>query len=372
MKAILRAGAALLGLLLAGSVSFGYVLVTSVYRCPFPQAPDLRNTGGVYYIDAWGRLNGPYYYLRPPCQPFNGVLPGKTGQAIMSGNLPHTLLLSKEGLVIGHVPLVGQKAAAGAPEQAGAGPGAGGPELAGPPGPYMIAGGQNALGPPNPNLQIPYGRAPNIQNPYGQMPYLTPMPNPNMQVPYPVQAPYRSMPIRATPVSMPYPMPAPYGGMPYPMPMQPRMPMAYYPMSNGIYAPYYDPRTGIAQAQNMAPVQPFMPIPGFGFPGAPTPPVGPGMNMGGPNGFQTFGPMEQSERFNQLSPLSPLQTMQPPMPAMQPMQLPRMDYIPPPPQKVGGNAYPTQPFVRSPRDFFMWGENIEDEERMRRRPFPVP
>ena len=96
--------------------------------------------------------------------------------------------------------------------------------------------------------------------------------------------------------------------------------------------------------------------------------------MGGPNAFQRFGPMDPSERLNQLinQSLYPLQQMQPPMPAMQPMQLPRMEYMPPPPQKIGGNAYPTHPFVRSPRDFFMWGENMEDEERARRRPFPVP
>jgi hypothetical protein len=374
MKAIHRAGTGLIGLLLAASVSFGYVFVTPVYKCPYPQAPNMCNTGPVYYYDAWGRLIGPYYYLRPPCQPFNGVLPGPTGQAIMSGNLPHTLLLSKEGLAIGHVPLIGQQTAKGTPEQGGSGPGAGLPDLDGPRGPYLVASGQSALGPPNTNLQIPYGRAPMMQSPYGQM-----------QAPYPAQMPFGAMPHpMQTPYgAMPYPMQGPNGAMPYPvpygaapMPIQPRMPMAYYPMSNGNYVRYYDPRTGIAQAQNMSPVQPFMPIPGFGAPPqAPTPPGAPGMDMGGPNAFQTFGPMEQSERLNQLNQLNslyPLQRMEPPMPAMQPMQLPRMDYMPPPPQKVGGNVYPTHPFVRGPRDFFMWGENMEDEERARRRPFPVP
>ena len=111
MKAILRAGTGLIGLLLAASVSFGYVFVTPVYKCPYPQAPNMCNTGPVYYHDAWGRLIGPYYYLRPPCQPFGGVLPGPTGEAIRSGNLPHTLLLSKEGMMIGQVPLFGQKTA---------------------------------------------------------------------------------------------------------------------------------------------------------------------------------------------------------------------------------------------------------------------
>jgi hypothetical protein len=389
MKAILRAGAGLLGLLLAASVSFGYVLVSPVFRQPYPQAPDMYNSTGYYLIDSWGRLTGPYYNLRPPCQPFGGMLPGKTGQAIMSGNVPHTLLLSKEGLAIGQVPLVGQKNAKGTPEQSKL-PGAGLPEMGGPPGAYFVAGAPSTLGPmsaPNPNLQIPYGRVPNMQMPYGPMPY--PMPNPNMQMPYgaapmpypmpnpntqvpytQMPYPYNAMPYRAMPASMPYPMPYGAAPMPYPMPMQPRMPMAYYPMSNGNYAQYYDPRTGISQAQNVTPgAQPFMPIPGFGGPGAPMPPGGPGMDMGA---FQLFNPMQQAQPLYQLNPLDPMQRMTPPMMQMEPMQLPRMDYAPPPPVKVGGNAYPTHPFVRSPRDFFMWGENMEDEERMRRRPFPVP
>ncbi len=369
MKAILRGGAGLLGLLLASSVSFGYVLVTPVYKQPYPQAPDMYNSAAYYLIDGWGRLTGPYYYLRPPCQPFGGMLPGKTGQAIMSGNVPHTLLLSKEGLAIGVVPLVGQKNAKGPPEQGGPGPGAGLPDMGGPPGAYMVMGAPSTLGPmnaPNPNLQIPYGRVPNMQIPNGPMPNPNmqapyPMPNPNVQVPFTqLPYPYGAMPYRAMPASMPYPMQPPYGAMPYgaapmpyPMPMQPRTPMTYYPMSMGSYAQYYDPRTGVSQAQNVTPgQQPFMPIPGFGVPGsapqgmpmappppgmptAPMPPGGPGMGMGGQNGFQFFGPMQQAEQLNRLE---QLQRMQAPMMQMEPMQLPRMDYMPPPPVKVGGSA----------------------------------
>ena len=128
MKAILRAGAALLGLLLAGSASFGYVWVSPVFKQPYPQAPNFYNTGGVYYYDAWGRVMGPYYFIQPPCPPFGGILPGKTGDAIMSGNLPHTLLLSKEGLAIGNVPMIGQKHEKGSGQE-GPHAGAGLPEM---------------------------------------------------------------------------------------------------------------------------------------------------------------------------------------------------------------------------------------------------
>lgn len=404
MKAILRGGAGLLACLLAASVSPAYVFVSPVFKQPYPQAPSPCNTGGVYFIDAWGRVVGPYYFLQPPCQPFNGLLPGPTGQAIMAGNLPHTLLLSKEGLAIGNVPLVGQKRDGGSHEQ-GSHPGAGLPEMGGPPGPYAFAGGSNNLGPgtpPQPNMQIPYGPMPPYgpRPPAGPMPY--PMAAPNVQVPYP---PYGGMPYRAMPASMPYPpmqyMPAP---MATPMPRMP-VPTTYYPMSNP---------SGVSQAQNLAPGgQPFMPIPGFGVPGAPLPPGGPaapgapgapfaplppmmsqpgvmmppgvpgmpmpptaptppGMDTGGSNGFQFFGPMQNFQPSERLYPLQPLQVMQPPAPQMEPMQLPRMDYAPPPVQKVGGNVYPTHPFVRSPRDFFMWGETMDDEIKMRRRPVPVP
>jgi hypothetical protein len=57
---------------------------------------------------------------------------------------------------------------------------------------------------------------------------------------------------------------------------------------------------------------------------------------------------------------------------MQPLQLPRMDPMPPPMPQVGGSAYPVHPFTRSPRDFFMWGEVMEQERARANRPLPVP
>src|SRR5437870_5056910 len=128
MKAILRWSAGLLGLLLLGSVSDGYVWVTPVFKQPYPVAPSPSNSG-FYLVDANGQLTGPHYYLVPPCQPFNGMLPGKTGQAIMQGYLPHTVLMSKDGLAIGKVPILGEKPAPQAQAAPNPVPGVGLPQL---------------------------------------------------------------------------------------------------------------------------------------------------------------------------------------------------------------------------------------------------
>src|SRR4051794_23274464 len=115
MKAILRTSAGLFGLLLLASVSQaqGTYWASPVFKQPYPVAPSPSNSGGIYLPDSLGRPTGPHYYLVPPCQPFNGMLPGPTGAAIQQGYLPHTLLLSKQGMEIGKVPLLGQKHAAG-------------------------------------------------------------------------------------------------------------------------------------------------------------------------------------------------------------------------------------------------------------------
>jgi hypothetical protein len=288
------------------------------------------------------------------------MLPGPTGQAIMSGNLPHTLLLSKEGMVIGNVPMLGKKQSQ---DQGNA--------EAGPNGGYMTMGGANQ-GPPTPpmapmpNMQVPYGYAPNMQVPHGYVP--------NMQIPHgyvpPMQIPHGYVPPMQQFNHM--------QPMPYPMPVQRPGQIAYQPMSSGGYGYYYDPRMAIWQAQ--APGgQPFSTIPGFAPNIPPTPQTPPTPMMpippGGPMApMPYYGPMPNNG-FNQFTPMpqmTPMQPMGPPMSPMSPLQLPRMEGKAPPQIKVGGNAYPTHPFVRSPRDFFMWGENMLDEERARRRPFPVP
>jgi hypothetical protein len=209
---------------------------------------------------------------------------------------------------------------------------------------------------------------------YGMAPMPNPMPIANMQVPYGYVPP---TPYPVQPAYIQPPMPQPYRPvMPYALPYPPPM-MPYaqpFPQSNKpvAYIPYYgppgayaitrqDPRTGIWQVQNVIPnqgPQPFMPIPGFNPrpPGVPTGPMAP---MMGPNhGYPMFGPME------------PFAPMQPPRMDMQPLQLPRMEFPPPPPRPVGG--YPAHPFTRSPRDFFMWGEAMDEERARGSRPFPVP
>jgi hypothetical protein len=35
-------------------------------------------------------------------------------------------------------------------------------------------------------------------------------------------------------------------------------------------------------------------------------------------------------------------------------------------------TYPSHPYVRGPRDFFMWRENMEDQMRREQRPVLVP
>jgi hypothetical protein len=355
MKAIIRWSAGLLSLLLLGSSSDARVWISPVFKTPLPHAPSPSNSG-FYLVDAYGRLTGPHYYLVPPCPPFGGMLPGPTGQAIMSGYLPHTLLLSKEGLAIGKVPLLGQKQAQGGPETPSPAPGAGMPQFAGGgPMPYPMAGGPNRM--PGPNMQVPYGNMPMSA--------------------YPMQSPYPQ------PMPMPRPMPMPYaGGMPYPMPYQPQTPMM--PGRPIAYMPYYgppgmyatarqDPQTGIWQVQNVMPNQrpsPFMPIPGF-TPGMPGPqmmqngPMMPNTPMMPGTGLQPFGPTQTFDPFGQIN------GPQPPRMNWEPMQMPRMEMAGPPPQRPG-MAYPTHPFTRSPRDFFMWGENMDEERARGSRPFPVP
>ena len=371
MKAILRWGTALVSLLLLTQISAGYVWVTPVFKCPYPQAPSPSNSG-FYLLDSEGRWTGPHYYLVPPGKPFGGMLPGQTGQMIMSGYLPHTHLLSKEGLAIGKVPLVGDKASAGHAQGAPM-PGAGLPEL----------NGQGGM------MASPYG------NPYGAPAYGNPYAAPqyrNMQVPYPIPGMPQQGPMPYAGAQMPYPMAMPYAGgpMPYPMPQGP-MAMPYaggpmpYPMPNGMM-PYPMPQgpmpmmapgrpmawqngTGnIWLAQNVAPNIP--PMPNFA-PGMPGPPMMPGMptTPGGQvapmNTFPFFGPMQQ------FPPFGPLQGPALPQMNAAPLQAPRMEMYPPPPQKPA-TAFPMHPFTRSPRDFFMWSETMEDEQRLRNRPFPVP
>ena len=279
MKATLRWGMGLVGLLLVSSFAHAYIWVTPVYWCPYPQAPNTSNSG-FYLMDSQGRWTGPHYYLVPPNPPFRGVVPGPVGSAIMSGNLPHTLLMSKQGMTLGNVPML--------PDQRQGILNFGGPNHAGA-APMGNPGMQYAMGqPPMRPMQVPYGAPP------GQ---------------------YAGMP--------------PYGMMPAPMPYPGQVPAQPVAWQN--------PGVNAWPTSN-AHSSPFGPIPSH-HPHAHMPP-------------------------GRMQPMSPMQQFTP-------MQLPGMDSMPPP-QQPPCTAFPMHPFTRSPRDFFMWGENMEDEARMRNRPFPVP
>ena len=304
MKAILRWSTGLLSLLLLSSVSHGQIAYSPVFKTPLAQAPSTWNSG-FYVVDAYGRLTGPHYNLTPPCAPFNGILPGPIGQAIMSGSLSHELLFKKDAMTLGNVPLLGRKK--------------------------------------------------------GHEPESTPM--------------HTMRPMQ------PMPMPVPYAQAPYPMQppmMQPIGYVPYYGAPGAVATAQRDPRTGVWQVQNLLPgqgAQPFMPIPGFapGMQSTPTqhaPPMMPGMMpmqqrpMGPMNGSPSFAPVQQFDQFGRL------QGPQPPQMNWQGMQLPRMDMMPPPQRQ--SPPYPTHPFTRSPRDFFMWGESMDEERARGSRPVPVP
>ena len=375
MKAIIRGAAGLSCLLLLASVSHAWYYATAVYKCPFPQAPDCYGPG--YYAQGpQGMWYGPNYYLVPPTGPFNGVLPGPTGQAIMSGYLPHKLLLSKDGLAIGNVPLLGQKQGTGGEQPPYPTPGAGLPQLAGGAGPAGMA-----YGSPNGGMQSPYGgmpfAAPPPRPPYSGMPWSGPMPN--GAIPQMPMGPMPMMPYGAMPPPMPYgtPMMPPYGApqMPYPMPNGSGVPMPYpmrapvpqMPMA-GYYPARRDPATGLWLVQNTVPAPgggQFMPIPGFN---GPMMPQQPGMAQ---TPISTFGPADGFQYFGPMQSFTPLQGPQMPRMDAAPMQAPRMEMNPPPPMPRPA-GYPTHPFVRSPRDFFMWGETMEEERARGSRPNPVP
>lgn len=81
MRAIVRWGAGLAAVLLFTSVSSAQYWVTPVLKQPYPPNPDACG-GGWYSMNACGAVYGPNYWLIPPYPPFNGILPGKTGQVL--------------------------------------------------------------------------------------------------------------------------------------------------------------------------------------------------------------------------------------------------------------------------------------------------
>jgi len=154
----------------------------------------------------------------------------------------------------------------------------------------------------------------------------------------------------------PVPMQVPYGAPPTynasftPYPMMPG-PMYYPGQVPARPVAWQNPGANAWPAQNVHGA-PFGTIPNFN-PQGPMPPMMP--------------PTAPMPPYPQMNPFTP---MQPPMPPQPGMEFPRPDSHSVP--TVGGAAFPMHPFTRSPRDFFMWSENMEDEQRLRNRPFPVP
>jgi hypothetical protein len=435
MKAIFAWTVGLFGLVVLGSVCDAYTWVSPVYHTPYPCAPNTC-TGRVYFVDGCGNVIGPYFDLRPWFPPTGGgptpggqMLPGPVGYAIQSGHVPPELLMSKKGMDLGDAPLLkdrGKKKGPPPPPP----PGFGGPSQ-GVPFQYPMLGGaeMQQFG----NVQQPYAMPAPYPMQHsgspGMMPYpmpapmptpvpIYPQPQPGGQIgalwPYTSQAaevyqvqnavtnpmmpappPMPSMPAQPqtprTPGAYPWGAPgtpgynqwmfnlalgdsSPYKGMPGMRPFDPRMPaqpmmpnmnrynprIPTWPMMPGAY-----PMSQQYRSSAGAPLQPYRPMYAM-VPMNPMMPVGP---------MNPLVPMNPMARMYPMARMGPMPMPTPPrIPQMSPLQLPNMDDMKPPAsqQSAGGTAYPTHPFTRSPRDFFMWSETMEDEAKMRNRPFPVP
>jgi hypothetical protein len=135
----------------------------------------------------------------------------------------------------------------------------------------------------------------------------------------------------------------------------------YLPRS---YAPGEPPLPGLPYMGYTPPPLPAMP---YGMPYAPARP-GYGYPYGGYQRPQSPGGWHTSNRLYYCGP-PPIQIGAPP-PWMMPQLMQDAACAAPPP--CGTPTFPTHRYVRSPRDFFMWSEALEDETRRDRRPAIVP
>src|SRR5262245_41487050 len=126
---------------------------TPVSKCPILPAPDACNPGSYDFCPHGCYSYGPNHYVYPCFPPFNGSLPGKTGQFLMSGHgggMPYGHHHGGPGGAPGFGPGggPGQPGFPGhAPPGAFGGPGAGGPGYGGPGYGGPGAGGPGAGGP---------------------------------------------------------------------------------------------------------------------------------------------------------------------------------------------------------------------------------
>jgi hypothetical protein len=99
----------------------------------------------------------------------------------------------------------------------------------------------------------------------------------------------------------------------------------------------------------------------------PFPPVG-GCS---PANYYTARAQAQAPAGYPILPGRPGQPPQP-LPVFNP-QTAKIEFpTPPPPPPQAKTVYPTHPFVRSPRDYFMWNEALEEQEGRAARPSFVP
>ena len=87
MKATRLWAGTLLATALTASLASAQTYCSPVFKYPLPAAPDACGPG-FYTVCPDGTVFGPNWCLRPPCGPFNGILPGPhVGQKMMSDQL---------------------------------------------------------------------------------------------------------------------------------------------------------------------------------------------------------------------------------------------------------------------------------------------
>jgi hypothetical protein len=106
MKAILQWGSGMVAVLLFVSTSHAYDWASPVFKWPIQTVPDACGPGW-YNVGPCGMVYGPNYYVVPPCMPFNGLLPGPGGGALMQARqgIPPWMMQGAGGRGPGGIPL---------------------------------------------------------------------------------------------------------------------------------------------------------------------------------------------------------------------------------------------------------------------------
>jgi len=326
------------------------VYYSPVFHMPLQPAPSPSN-GGYYWVLPDGRLWGPNYYLVPPFNPISGPNTTQAGQKIFEK-------VFTQYLRNGSAQIAKTAAHNGNPKNVG-------------------------VGTYNQDFSDPQSmHAFDQQNSLGFQPFQPPQPP---QQPRPASYPtYPSSPGYG-PVAYGYGMPAAQPAM-----MPQVAPVEYYRAS---YQPNYYGGSQIVPTQGQGPpppapaVPPSPPVLGNprGYGGAPCLPGMPGLpynpsyspSMPGLPGLPYTGynpslpglPGLPTPGYTPNMPCPPNQYPTLPSPSYTPVypRLPSPSYEPPhcPQGCEGGNpGYYHPAGIRSPRDFFMWGD-VKEDERLR-------